>query len=92
MGEVWRARVTGASADTLLRAVTREKSEEYRRYRTAEILDAGNVQDLCILLRKWWNFEQLHGNVDDQQRRKYFLMMADRLCLGGRKEFLGEDQ
>src|SRR4029453_15587755 len=40
------------SADTLLRAITREKSEEHRRYRTAQILDPGNVQDLRILVRQ----------------------------------------
>ncbi len=83
------------SADVFLRQLTREKETEYRRYRMAQILDAGNVQDLRILLRDWWQFEDAQGNVDplhehEARRREYFLKMADRVCLGGRKEFLGE--
>jgi transcriptional regulator with XRE-family HTH domain len=81
------------STDMLLRAITREKSEEFRRYRAAEILDAANLQDVRILLRKLWNFEEAKGNVDplhEPERREYLLKFSDRLCLGGRKEFLGE--
>ncbi len=81
------------SADTLLRAITQEKSEEFRRYRSAQILDAGNVQDLRVLLREFWESEQLQGEVDpvfDEQRRNYFLQLADRLFIGGRKELLGD--
>jgi transcriptional regulator with XRE-family HTH domain len=80
------------SADMFLRAITREKSEEYRRYRTAQILDAGNVQDLRVLLRELFEFERDSGQLDplhDARKWNYFMMLADRLCLGGRKEFLG---
>src|SRR5215467_9779893 len=52
------------SADVLLRAITLEKSEEYRRYRTAQILDAGNVQDLRVLLRELFEFEREHDQLD----------------------------
>jgi hypothetical protein len=81
-----------ASAEILLRAITREKSEEYRRYRTAEILDAGNVQDLRVLLRELFTLERDNGQLDplhDAQKWEYFMQLADRLCLDGRKEFLG---
>jgi transcriptional regulator with XRE-family HTH domain len=83
-----------SSADALLQAITREKSEEYRRYRTAQILDAGNVQDLRVLLRQLFEFERENGQLDplhDPEKWEYFLRLADRLCIGGRKEFLGED-
>jgi hypothetical protein len=81
------------SEDTLLRAITGEKSEEYRRYRMAEILHPGNVQDLRMVLLHLWQHEEAQGQlhpVFDQQRREYLLKMADYLCMGGRKEFLGE--
>ena len=50
------------STDTLLRAITREKSEEYRRYRTAQILDAGNVEELRFLVRTWWGLRERQGH------------------------------
>jgi transcriptional regulator with XRE-family HTH domain len=84
-----------SSAATLLAAITREKSDQYRRYRTAQIIDEGNVHDLRLLLRELWDFESGQGNVDpfhDSVRREYLLKLADGLCLGGRKEFLGEDE
>jgi len=85
----------GVSADMLLRAVTREKSDEYRRYRTAQILDAGNVQDLRALVRQLFEFERDHGELDplhDAAKWDYFMQIADRLCIGGRNEFLGENE
>jgi transcriptional regulator with XRE-family HTH domain len=81
------------SANTLLRAITREKSAEFARYRMAEIIDPGNVQDLRMVLLALWQFEDAHGGVDpfhEPQRREYLLKMADYLCIGGREEFLGE--
>jgi transcriptional regulator with XRE-family HTH domain len=81
------------TADTFLRQITREKEHEYRRYRTAQIIDAGNVQDLRMVLLALWQLEDSHGRVDpfhDPERREYLLKMADYLCIGGRKEFLGE--
>ena len=84
-----------ASAFTFLEAITREKDEEYRRYRTAQILDAGNVQDLRWLFRELFNLERDAGQLDplhDAEKREMFLKIADRLCMGGRKEFLGEEE
>jgi transcriptional regulator with XRE-family HTH domain len=80
------------SAATLLRSITDEKSQEYRRYRTQQILDAGNVQDLRVLFRELWELEATAGRLDplhDSAKREYFLLMADHLFVGGRKEFLG---
>jgi transcriptional regulator with XRE-family HTH domain len=85
------------SAVTLLSAITREKSAEYRRYRTAQIVDPGNVQDLRVLLRQLFEFERNSGQLDplhDAAKWEFFMQLADRLCLDGRKEFLaatGED-
>jgi len=83
-----------ASEATLLAAITREKSAEFRRYRMAQVLDPGNVHDMRVLLREWWQWEERNGNVDpfhDPERREYFLQLADFLSEGGRKEFLGEE-
>ena len=83
------------SAATLLAAVTREKSEEFQRYRMAQILDPQNVHDLRVLLHQWWQSEDADGCVDpvhNAERREYFLQMADRLHPGGRKAFLGENE
>jgi transcriptional regulator with XRE-family HTH domain len=79
------------SAEILLRAITREKSEEFRRWREAQILDAGNVQDLRVLLRELCQQEHANGELDpihNRVRRDYLLKMADLLCIGGRKEIL----
>jgi hypothetical protein len=84
------------SADTFLRAITREHEQISRRYREALILSPENVQEVRALLRELWQFEEANGNVDPQHdpvRRNYLLKLAERLCLNGRKDLIpGEDE
>jgi transcriptional regulator with XRE-family HTH domain len=77
-------------ADMLLAQIETEKDQQYRRIRRAQILDAKNLMNVQAILIFWWSFERDQGM--NPQRREYFLMLADRLWHGGRKEFLGEDQ
>ena len=83
-----------SSAETLLAAITSEKKAEFRRYRTAEIMNAENLQHSRDLLRGLWKWVEENGTLRDTEdtTREFILALADRWFLGGRKEFLGEDE
>jgi transcriptional regulator with XRE-family HTH domain len=86
-------------ADTLGCAIAREREDRVRekedqsrsRYRAAQILDPGNLADARGTLSALWRFEQAGGGLDHRQRRELLLQLADRLCLGGRKDLLEEE-
>jgi transcriptional regulator with XRE-family HTH domain len=81
------------SADTLLRAITREKTDEYRRYRTAQILDPGNLHDVQLVLRRLYRAVRADINpFFEAAMLEDLLLLADFLLPGKRAELEEEDE
>jgi transcriptional regulator with XRE-family HTH domain len=93
------------SADALFQAIMREKSAEHRRYRTAQILVAGNLQNAQIVLRRLYQYVKPRkpfeivssAYLPSHERLKQdllpdLLQLADLLFPEGRKEMTGENE